>query len=85
MASLFSRLRSDYGVRSILCEGGPTLNHALLRENLVDELFLALAPKVSAGEALTVVTGPALRPPTEWQLVSIHESEANLFMRYRRR
>jgi 5-amino-6-(5-phosphoribosylamino)uracil reductase len=85
LASLFARLRADYGVRSVLCEGGPSLNSQLLREGLVDELFLALAPKVAGGEALTVVTGPNLRPVIEWELVSIHESEANLFMRYRRR
>ena len=85
LKSMLARLRGDYGIRSILCEGGPTLNDGLLREGLVDELFLALAPKVSAGEALTVVTGPALRPVIEWDLVSLHESEANLFMRYRKR
>src|SRR5947199_1220418 len=32
------------GVRSVLCEGGPALNDGLLRERLVDELFLSLAP-----------------------------------------
>ena len=85
LASLFARLRTEYGVQSVLCEGGPSLNHELLREDLVDELFLALAPKVGAGEALTLVTGPALRPLVEWEIVSIHESEDNLFMRYRRR
>jgi riboflavin-specific deaminase-like protein len=84
LAPFMRTLRTGYGVRSILCEGGAALNHSLLREGLVDELFLALAPKVAAGEALTLVTGPALRPPVEWGLVSLHESEDNLFIRYRR-
>jgi riboflavin-specific deaminase-like protein len=78
-------LRERYGVRSVLCEGGPSLNQDLLREGLVDELFLALAPKLAAGDPLTVVSGPPLDPPIEWDLLSVHESEANLFMRYRRR
>ena len=32
------------GVRSLLCEGGPTLNRALLAAGVVDELFLTLSP-----------------------------------------
>lgn len=83
LAPLLGRLRSEYGVRSILCEGGPALNQGLLREGLVDELWLALAPKLAGGEALTVVTGPALRPTVEAALVSVMENEGHLFMRYR--
>jgi riboflavin biosynthesis pyrimidine reductase len=83
LTPLLERLRTQYGVRSVLCEGGPALNQGLLREGLVDELWLALAPKLAAGEALTVVTGPALRPTVELELLSAMESESNLFMRYR--
>lgn len=83
LAPLMQQLRQEYGVRSIVCEGGPALNDGLFREQLVDELWLALAPKVAGGEALTVLTGPALRPTPELELVSVLESEDNLFMRYR--
>jgi riboflavin-specific deaminase-like protein len=83
LAPLLRQLRSDYGVRSILCEGGPALNHGLLREGLVDELFLALSPKLAAGEPLTVVTGAGLRPAVDLELLSVLESEGHLFMRYR--
>ena len=46
------------GIRSVLCEGGPTLNAELLRADAVDELFHCIAPKL-AGEpdAPTMVTG----------------------------
>ena len=37
-------LHEEHGVASILCEGGPTLFHALLREDLVSELFLCREP-----------------------------------------
>jgi 5-amino-6-(5-phosphoribosylamino)uracil reductase len=84
LGPLLTRLRNDYGVRSIMCEGGPALNDGLLREGLVDELFLALAPKLASGPSLTVVTGEPLRPPPEFELVWVLESEHNLFMRYRR-
>jgi riboflavin-specific deaminase-like protein len=83
LAPLLRGLREDHGVRSIVCEGGPALNHGLLREGLVDELFLALSPKLAAGEPLTVVTGVGLRPPLDLGLLSVHESEGHLFMRYR--
>jgi riboflavin-specific deaminase-like protein len=83
LAPLLRRLREEHGVRSIVCEGGPALNHGLLREGLVDELFLALSPKLAAGEPLTVVTGLGLEPTRELELLSVHESEGHLFMRYR--
>ena len=35
------------GVRALLCEGGPTLNSALLEAGVVDELFLTLSPMLS--------------------------------------
>ena len=35
------------GVRALLCEGGPTLNGALLEAGVVDELFLTLSPMLS--------------------------------------
>ncbi len=83
LTPLLRELRAEHGVRSIVCEGGPSLNEALFHEGLVDELWLALAPKVAAGEALTMVRGPALDPVRELALVSVLESEGNLFMRYR--
>ncbi|MEA2450814.1 MAG: hypothetical protein QOG63_2746 [Thermoleophilaceae bacterium] len=85
LAPFMRELRARYGVRTVLCEGGPSLNGDLLREGLVDELFLALAPKLAGGDPLTLVSGAALEPPIEWDLISILESEDNLFLRYRRK
>lgn len=71
------------GVAALLCEGGPTLARALVEDGLVDELFLTLAPLLTAeehapclleGEALTAIT--TLRP--HWVLRSGDE----LFLRY---
>ena len=39
-----ARLSRDYAVRTLLCEGGPTLFAALLHADLVDELFLDPLP-----------------------------------------
>jgi riboflavin biosynthesis pyrimidine reductase len=78
------RLRADWGVRSVLCEGGPTLNAELLRAGVVDELFLSLAPKLAGGAAaLTIVAGAALPETVELELVSLLEHEGELFLRLR--
>ena len=42
MTTAWRRLTSDFGVRTLLCEGGPTVFGALLHEDLVDELFLTV-------------------------------------------
>ena len=80
---LLGRLRSEFGVRSILCEGGPTLNAGLIAEGLVDELFLSLAPKLAGGPAMTLLTGDPLPEPLLAELVWLLEHESHLFGRYR--
>jgi riboflavin-specific deaminase-like protein len=76
-------LRKQHGIRSLLCEGGPTLNSTLFAEGLVDELFLTIAPTVAgAGEALTIVEGPPLPVPASLVLQSAHEAGGHLFLRY---
>jgi len=78
------RLRADYGVRSVLCEGGPTLNAMLLAEGVVDELFLCHAPLLAGGtDAPTIVTGAGLPKPAAMELVWAYESESHLLLRYR--
>jgi riboflavin-specific deaminase-like protein len=81
---LMSRLRSEHGVRSVLCEGGPTLNSFLLAAGLLDELFLTLNPKLLGGAAaLTIVAGREVVEPAELELVSLAEGASELFMRWR--
>jgi 5-amino-6-(5-phosphoribosylamino)uracil reductase len=86
LAPAMRALRVDYGVRSVLCEGGPHLNSALLREGLVDELFLCVSPRI-AGEPNepASVEGIALPSPIDLDLVTLHEAEQHLFFRYRLR
>lgn len=83
LGDALARLRSEYGVGSVLCEGGPRLNAALLPAGLVDELFLSVAPKLagSAG-SLTIVDGAPLTVPVELDLVWLLESGGQLFARY---
>jgi 5-amino-6-(5-phosphoribosylamino)uracil reductase len=83
LAPLLRRLRAEFSVRSILCEGGPSLNASLVREGLVDELFLSIAPKLAGGPPLTILTGDPLPEPLQAELVSLLEHEGHLFGRYR--
>jgi riboflavin-specific deaminase-like protein len=81
---LAARLREDHGVRSVLCEGGPTLNSHLLAAGLVDELFLTLSPKLIGGAAaLTIVAGRELVEPVELELVSLAKGGDEAFSRWR--
>jgi riboflavin-specific deaminase-like protein len=84
LAGALATLRADYGVRSILCEGGPHLNSELFREGLVDELLLCLSPRI-AGEPdqPASLEGVALAAPVDLELVTLHEAEHHLFFRYR--
>jgi riboflavin-specific deaminase-like protein len=87
LAGAMSELRGRFGIRTVLCEGGPHTNSQLLAEDLVDELFLSLSPKLAGGnvtdEALRILAGPAIDPPLELELVSAFEHESHLFLRYR--
>ena len=61
MTTAWRRLTSDFGVRTLLCEGGPTVFGALLHEDLADELFLTLSPRLAGGGSEAAITrGPAL-------------------------
>lgn len=81
---LLARLRSEHGIRSLVCEGGPTLLSYLLAAGLVDELFLSIAPKLSGGgDEPAVTTGPALLEPAHADLVWLCESDGELFTRWR--
>ncbi len=83
LTNALRRLRADHGVRSVLCEGGPTLMGALLHEQLVDELFLTLAPQLAGGGAApTRTSGPPLAEPAELTLTWALERAGSLYLRY---
>ncbi len=72
----------ERGARRILCEGGPTLNTALLAGQLVDEIFLTIAPKLLGGEdPLTIVKGASLGT-IQLELRSLVELDGELFLKY---
>jgi riboflavin-specific deaminase-like protein len=87
LPAAMAELSGRFGVRTLLCEGGPHLNGQLLLAGLVDELFLSFAPKLASGEdatgeALRIVAGAQFREPLGLELLGVLESASTLFLRY---
>ena len=56
LPAALAHMRREHGVRSILCEGGPSLNASLFAAGLADELFLTRVPVLAgAAGALTII------------------------------
>jgi riboflavin biosynthesis pyrimidine reductase len=71
------------GLRTVLCEGGPTLFGSLLAANAVDELFLTVSPTLEAGDARRITAGE-LAEPHRLALAGVLASGSTLLLRYRR-
>jgi riboflavin biosynthesis pyrimidine reductase len=84
LAGVMASLRRDHDVRSLLCEGGPTLFTALVAEDLVDELFLTLAPDLVGGNELGITVGKELNAVRPLRLIWTLERDGTLFLRYGR-
>jgi riboflavin biosynthesis pyrimidine reductase len=73
------------GLRVILTEGGPSLVGGLLKEGLVDELFLTLSPRLfgrwSGDGRRSLVEGVDLGG-RDLQLLSVRGHESHLYLRY---
>jgi riboflavin-specific deaminase-like protein len=83
MTTAWRRLTSDFGVRTLLCEGGPTVFGALLHEDLVDELFLTVSPRLAGGGSEAAITqGPPLAELLQLTLLWTLERDGSLFLRY---
>ncbi len=81
-AALLQNLAGEWGVRSLVCEGGPTVLHALVGAGLVDDLFLTTNP-VFAGSSERGLMQGSLAEPVDAELVWALETEGELFTRWR--
>jgi riboflavin biosynthesis pyrimidine reductase/predicted DsbA family dithiol-disulfide isomerase len=80
-------LRRELGIESLLVEGGGELNASLLAQDLADELFLTVAPKVRLGRHVpTYADGDPLprKAVLRFELVSERRVGDEMFLRYRR-
>ena len=57
LAGMLRTLRKNYKVRTLACEGGPTLFRALLERGLIDQINLTIAPYLFGGANAPTLTG----------------------------
>jgi riboflavin-specific deaminase-like protein len=69
------------GVRWILCEGGPTLAAQLVAQDLVDEFFLTLAPRL-VGPIERRLLAESIGPVRNLHLLELREHRGDLLLRY---
>jgi riboflavin biosynthesis pyrimidine reductase len=88
--AMLQLLHSQFGVKTLLHEGGPTLFGQFLAADAVDEFFLTLSPQIAGRKGdLTrpaVVQGVAFAPDSApwFQMASVKEKAGYLYLRYRR-
>jgi Pyrimidine reductase, riboflavin biosynthesis len=76
------------GIHSLLLEGGPTTNATFLAADAIDELYWTIGARLLGTDALAMIASipggsPWAEHPREGQVVSIHRSGDELFLRYR--
>lgn len=81
MKDYLKYLKDEHGVGSLLVEGGPTVNHLLFKEHLVNELFLTLSPKVHGGKDTNLLDGKPVEIE-DLELLSLYANRSELFLRY---
>jgi 2,5-diamino-6-(ribosylamino)-4(3H)-pyrimidinone 5'-phosphate reductase len=74
----------ERGIRSVLLEGGPTVNARFHAAGLIDELYWTVGPWLLGGEGLPMIApDPPVQSPRPATLVSVHRHGDELFLHYR--
>ncbi len=74
LAGILQTLRKKYKVRTVACEGGPTLFRSLLEQGLIDQLNLTIAPYMFGGTKAPTLTGLS----TKFLPASVHCSLSDM-------
>ncbi|MFN3384244.1 MAG: 2,5-diamino-6-(ribosylamino)-4(3H)-pyrimidinone 5'-phosphate reductase [Archaeoglobaceae archaeon] len=62
----------ERGIKRLMVEGGGTLISSLLKEGLVDEIFVYFAPIIIGGErSPTICDGRSFEKPLQFEIVSV--------------
>ncbi len=85
IANVLAVLRKIYGVRNLLCEGGPTLLRSLVELDALDTLHLTIAPVIFGGADAPTLTGAAadfLPSIARFRLESLRQIDGECYLRY---
>ncbi|MBI2430852.1 MAG: RibD family protein [Candidatus Levybacteria bacterium] len=73
--------------KTVFVDGGPHVIASFLKEKLLDEIFLTIAPRIFGNEqnlAITMVEGILLEPnEVKLQLISMEQIENEVYLRYK--
>ncbi len=86
LPQMLETLAREYGVKRLVCEGGPTLLRSLLEAGLVDEINLTFCPLLFGGARAPTLTGRAgafLNSTRECRLERMEEVGKECFLQYR--
>ncbi|HZO36721.1 MAG TPA: dihydrofolate reductase family protein [Solirubrobacteraceae bacterium] len=84
LTEVLAHLHDRLGVRAVLCEGGPTLLRALAAADLIDTLFMTIAPLLTAGDGPAALSGSELDPPLRLALAAVYGAGDHAFLQYQR-
>lgn len=76
------RVLAARGLARVLCEGGPGLNASLFALDLIDEVFLTVAPALVGGEAPRIIAPLGNPSPRPLELLALREHGGELLLRY---
>lgn len=79
----------DKQYQTVFIDGGPTLLASLIEQNMLDEIFLTISPKIYGNEkdqTLTMVEGKLFdsKDIHEWKLISSQTVENEVYLRYQK-
>jgi len=86
IAAMVETLRHQYKVRTLACEGGPTLFRALLEQGFIDQLNLTIAPYMFGGAKAPTLTGLSkefLPASVQCSLIDMRTVGGECFLTYR--
>jgi riboflavin-specific deaminase-like protein len=86
LADVLQTLHDKYKIRTLACEGGPTLFRSLLEEDLIDQLNLTIAPYLFGGAKAPTLTGVSkkfLPASVHCSLIDMRVAGEECFLTYR--
>lgn len=88
LPSMLETLRRDFDIRTLVCEGGPALVHALAACEAIDEIFLTYTGKIFGGFKAPTLTGlptPEFLKPVDFLFHTIYSKNGEIFLHLLRR
>ncbi|ADY73922.1 riboflavin biosynthesis protein RibD [Desulfurobacterium thermolithotrophum DSM 11699] len=76
------KLKGEFGIYSVMCEGGSKLAWSLLEGNLIDKFYLFYAPKILGGKGMSMFDGSfSIEDAHQIRLFSINSVSNDLLIK----